>query len=287
MKRFTLIFFAFVSIGASFAQHSGGINLSKGQKLSVDNKVTALTTQSLMGQAMESNAEIVTKYIIEVKDLKESNYSLISTFTKMKAKISAMGNNLDFDSDNKEDMAGKYASSFKGMINQPKEVGIDKSGKILHTITAKKDSISAQPDILKMMIDHLVGDPEESGYGVNFALLSMPSKITAGFNWTDSSTKDGIQKSTTYTIKEIKGNEVIITVTGILNTDVKSQMQGMDIINRSKGNLSGEQIVDLTTGVIKEKNTLLESAGNIILESQGIEIPMTTKVKFTSTVKPA
>ena len=287
MKRITLILFAFIFISTSFAQNAGNINLTKGQKFSVDNKIIAVTTQTLMGQSMESNAELTTKYSIEVKDIKDNNYNLSNTFTKMKAKMSAMGNDVNFDSDKKEDMEGEYAASFKDIINQPKEVVIDKSGKILNSKKEEPKPVNAQPDIMKMMIEQLLGDPEETGYGVNLAFVSTPSKISTGYNWTDSSNKEGIQRSTTYTVKEIKGTDAVITITGILNTDAKSQMQGMDIVNKSKGNLKGEEILDITTGVIKERTTTLESAGTISIESQGFEIPMTTKVTFVSSVKSA
>jgi Family of unknown function (DUF6263) len=236
---------------------------------------------------MESNAELTTKYSNEVKGIKDNNYNLSNTFTKMKAKMSAMGNDVNFDSDKKEDMAGEYAASFKDIINQPKEVVIDKSGKILNSKKEEPKPVNAQPDIMKMMIEQLLGDPEETGYGVNLAFVSTPSKISTGYNWTDSSNKEGIQISTTYTVKEIKGTNAVITITGILNTDAKSQMQGMDIVNKSKGNLKGEEILDITTGVIKERTTTLESAGTISIESQGFEIPMTTKVTFVSSVKSA
>jgi len=287
MKRITFILFAFIFISTAFAQNAGNINLTKGQKFSVDNKIIAVTTQTLMGQSMESNAELTTKYSIEVKDIKDNNYNLSNTFTKMKAKMSAMGNDVNFDSDKKEDMAGEYAASFKDIINQPKEVVIDKSGKILNSKKEEPKPVNAQPDIMKMMIEQLLGDPEETGYGVNLAFVSTPSKISTGYNWTDSSNKEGIQISTTYTVKEIKGTDAVITITGILNTDAKSQMQGMDIVNKSKGNLKGEEILDITTGVIKERTTTLESAGTISIESQGFEIPMTTKVTFVSSVKSA
>jgi hypothetical protein len=287
MKRITLILFAFIFISTAFAQNAGNINLTKGQKFSVDNKIIAVTTQTLMGQSMESNAELTTKYSIEVKDIKDNNYNLSNTFTKMKAKMSAMGNDVNFDSDKKEDMAGEYAASFKDIINQPKEVVIDKSGKILNSKKEEPKPVNAQPDIMKMMIEQLLGDPEETGYGVNLAFVSTPSKISTGYNWTDSSNKEGIQRFTTYTVKEIKGTDAVITITGILNIDAKSQMQRMDIVNKSKGNLKGEEILDITTGVIKERTTTLESAGTISIESQGLEIPMTTKVTFVSSVKSA
>ena len=240
MKKIKLIIFFAALLSTAFAQTTGNINLSKGQKFSVDNKITAVTTQTLMGQSMESNAEITSKYSIEVKDIKDNNYNLTNTFTKMKAKMSAMGNDLNFDSDKKEDMAGEYAASFKDIINNPKSVVINRSGKVLN---------------------------------IN--------------NWKDSSNKEGIQKSTMYTVKEIKGTEAVISITGILNTNIKSQMQGIDVANKSKGSLTGEEIVDITTGVIKQKTTTLESQGTISVVSQGLDIPMTTKVTFVSTAKPA
>ena len=287
MKKITSILFFTAIISTAFAQATGNINLIKGQKFSVDNKITAVTTQTLMGQSMESNAEISSKYSIEVKDIKDNNYNLTNTFTKMNAKMSAMDNDMNFDSDKKEDMEGEYAASFKDIINKPKSVVIDRSGKLLNINKTETNPAGTQPDIMKIMLDQLLGDPEETGYGSDIAFVSTPSKIITGYNWTDSSNKDGIQKSTTYSVKQIKGTEAVITITGILNTDVKSQMQGMDIVNKSKGNLKGEEIVDITTGVIKQKITTLESQGFVSIVSQGMDIPMVTKVTFVSSAKPA
>ena len=285
MKRITLLVSLLASILTCLAQTGGNINLSKGQKFLVDNKISAATTQTLMGQAMESKAELATKYSVEVKDIKDNNYILVNTFTKIKMKMAAMGNDMNFDSDKKEDMTGQYGASFKDMINNPKEVIIDRSGKILNVKKDEIKSAATQPDMTKMMVEQLLGDPEETGYGVNIAFVSTPSKVSVGYNWTDSSTRDGIQRSTSYTVKEIKGNDAVIIITGILNTDTKAQMQGIDIVNKSNGTLKGEEIMDITTGVIKERTTTLESSGTV--EAQGMEIPMTSKVTFTSSVRPA
>jgi hypothetical protein len=265
-----------------FAQSN--IILSKGQKFLVDNTVTAHTTQTLMGQSMESNAVLSTNYSIEVKDAKDSSYNLLNTFTKMKLKMSAMGNDMNFDSDKKEDMAGEYAASFKNYINHPKVVEIDKGGKILNKISDSNQSSS--PDAMKMMIQQMLGDPEETGYGVTIAFVPVPSKMIAGYSWTDSSSQEGIQRSTTYTVKEIKGKDAVIAITGTLVTDTKAQMQGMDLVNKSKGNIMGVETVDITSGLIKEKTTTLLSSGTVTLTGQGLEIPVITKISFASAAKP-
>ncbi|HUS00239.1 MAG TPA: DUF6263 family protein [Chitinophagaceae bacterium] len=284
MKIFTCIVFALAFISTAFTQN---INLAKGQKFSIDNKTTAVTSQTFMGQAMESNAELTAKYSIEVKDIQENNYNLVNTFTKMKAKMSAMGNEMNFDSDKKEDMAGEYAASFKDLINKPKDVVMDRSGKIVSIKKEETKSAGAQPDMMKMMVGQLLGDPEENGYGAKIAFVSTPSKMTAGYSWADSLNKEGVQRTTNYIVKEIKGNEAVVTILGNLTTDTKSQMQGMDIVTKSKGNLNGEEIIDITTGIIKERTTTLESTGTVSIQAQGIEIPTSTKIKFVSSVKPS
>lgn len=282
MKKIISVVLACICMGTSFSQN---ININAGQKFFVDNKISAVTTQTIMGQSLVSNAEIATNIFIEVKDKKDSTYTLSNTYTKMKAKLSAMGNDMNFDSDKKEDMNSQYAASFKELVNQPKEVIINTSGKVLNT-PKETDKNNINGDAMKMMIDQLLGDPEATGYGTEFAFVSLPSKITAGYKWTDTSNIDGIQKSTIYTVKEINGNDAIITVTGILDTDTKAQLQGMDIVNKSKGNLSGEEIVDITSGLIKQRTTTLESTGTVLITAQSLEIPMTTKITFKSTAKP-
>ena len=282
MNKIALILFTFLPVSASFGQQ---IRLVKGQKFSVDNNINAVTTQTLMGQAIESNASLTSKYVIEVKEIMDSTYHLTNTFTKINMKMSAMGNDLNFDSDKKEDMTGEYGAAFKDLINQPKEVAVTSRGKIVQSNKLTGPD-STQQDIMKMMIAQLIGDPEETGYGLNVAFVSTPGKVSAGFTWTDSSNSDGVHRATTYRVKEIKGNVAVISITGTLLTNTKSQMQGMDFENRSKGNLTGEETVDLTTGVIKQRTAILESIGSVSLAAQGLEIPVTTKITFVSSVKP-
>lgn len=287
MKKITSLLFALIIISALCCAQTGNINLNKGQKFFIDNKITAITTQKLLGQSMESNAEILTNFTIDVKEIKNNNFSLNNTFTRVTAKISAMGNNINFDSDKKEDMNGEYGSSLKEIINQPKQILINRWGKILNAPALRNTDNNIQADALKMMMQQFLGDPDETGYGVNVAFVSMPAKIAKGSNWIDSSNKDGIQKSTIYTVKNISGNTAVVSISGILNTDAKMQMQGMDFQNKSKGNITGEEIIDITTGVIKERKTTVESTGTVSVQSQGLEIPMTTKIISVSSVKPS
>ena len=287
MKKITSLLFALIIISALCYAQTGNIKLNKGQKFFIDNKITAITTQQLLGQSMESNAEILTNFTIDVKEIKNNNFNLNNTFTRVTAKISAMGNNINFDSDKKEDMNGEYGSSLKEIINQPKQILINRWGKVLNAPALQNTADKSQVDVLKMMMQQFLGDPDETGYGVTVAFVSVPAKIVKGFNWTDSSTKDGIQKSTIYTVKNISENTALVSISGILNTDANMQMHGMDFQNKSKGNITGEEIIDITTGIIKQRKTTVESTGTVSVKSQGLEIPMTTKIISVSSVKPS
>lgn len=285
MNKIILLFGAVISISYSFAQNDARIHLNKGQKYFVENKITANTTQSLMGQAMESNASISSNYTIEVKDKKDNNYNLSNTYSNMKFKLSAMGSDMNFDSDKKEDMEGENGAYFKNFINKPKEVNIENSGKIISAKNDVSKAGSPQSDIMKMMISQLLGDPEETGYGVNVAFAPVSAKYVVGYSWTDSIKGEGMQRSTTYTIKEVNGNDALVLISGTLITDTKAQMQGMEIVNKSNGKISGEEILDVTTGVIKNRATTLETSGS--MSAQGLEIPITSTINFVSSVKPS
>jgi hypothetical protein len=284
MKKFTGIFLVFIMMNCIvFAQNDGNIILKGGEKFIVESKTTAVTTQNLMGQSMESNIDMSSFYNLEVKNAKENGYNLNNTFTKMLLNMNAMGQDINFDSDKKEDMNGEIGSNLKNILNKPQDVLMNRSGKI---ILDKKTDTSSRDDManpIMLMMKQFVSNPAEGGYGASLAFVNIPKKSAVGYNWIDSSSDNGIKKSTTYTITQIKGTEATINISGLLNTDITTEMQGMKITGKSTGTLKGNEIVNLSTGVIKEANTTLESAGT--MEVMGQEVPMTTKVISTTTVK--
>jgi hypothetical protein len=57
----------------------------------------------------------------------------------------------------------------------------------------------------------------------------------------------------------------------------------MEVVAKSSGKTKGNEIVDLSSGIVKEIKTTVESAGTV--QVMGQEVPMTTKVTTSSTVK--
>ena len=285
MKKIIIILSGIVITSTvSLAQSTGALNLSPGQKYLVENKITTSSSSEMMGQTMESKADVSSNYRIEVKDIKGENINFVNTITAMKMSVNAMGQDMNFDSDKKEDMDGDIGKNFKDIINQPKDVVMDKSGNVIiteKTDTASETNSSANPT--EMMMKQLGGDPAEQGYGAKMAFEIIPKGSKAGSTWSDSSSKNGITKVTNYTLKEINGDDYTISLAGTINSEVKTEMQGMEIETKTKGKFTGEEIVSAKTGVIKQNTTNSDASGTVNVMGQ--EIPTSSKITSVTTVK--
>ena len=282
MKKIYLFVATFTLGTLAFAQ-TGTLVLNKGQKFQIDSKMTTTSSQEIMGQAMESNIHLTTSSSIEVKDAKNNNYDLTNNIARLQYDLKMTGpmaQDMSFDSDKKDDLGSDQGAAVKNIINHPTDLTIDNTGKI---VSGKKETKKDMSDMSSAIMSRVIGDPSDGTYGVGMVFLAIPKNAVAGYSWVDSSHLEGTKNSTTYSIKEIKGNDAIITIKGTVDIDLKSEMQGMEISTKSKGTVSGEEIVDRTTGVLKTRKTTTESKGSV--EAQGMDIPMNTTVVAEIAVK--
>ncbi|MBL0357027.1 MAG: hypothetical protein IPP72_09130 [Chitinophagaceae bacterium] len=291
-KLFTVVFCA--AIFSSCSKHTGkqitgantpvnkGVSLNKGQKLQIDNSVKTVSTMEVMGQSMEINADVLTTHQLEVKDKKEKSYIISSTITKMNLNSSAMGQTMNYDSDKKEDNDSEMGKMMKDQINVPKEVELSDVGKV---INIKKDSAKAAPALdnpIMGMISNMGGGQDEStGINQTFQVLTPGTK--AGDTWNDSTVADGVKTYITYTVKGIEGNDATITLSGnqVINKTIDNQGMEANVVLESK--LSGEILVDKSTGIVKQRTLILDGTGSA--DAMGQSIPVTTKVTSSSVVK--
>src|SRR5437588_2998978 len=141
MKKITLFFspLLFISTICS-AQNTGKVVLNKGQKLRVESAFKVAMTQEAMGQTIDVKADINVSNTIDIKDVKDTIYSLTNTITKLKLSTSAMGQEDSFNSEKKEDQNSEAGKSLGKILNNPKNVEINKSGKVVNTIKIEKSA---------------------------------------------------------------------------------------------------------------------------------------------------
>ncbi|HXS57574.1 MAG TPA: DUF6263 family protein [Hanamia sp.] len=278
MKKISvLVVAAMCSSMALLAQSNASLNLKKGQKYVVENKISTKSSTEMQGQQMEADVDATTSYNIEVKDEVANNYNLTNTITNLKMNMTQMGQEMTFDSDKKDDLNGPIGSSLKDFINQPKAVVIDKSGKV---IQEKKEQ---KADDASSMMAKQLGNFEATGFGADMAFEALPQNVKVGSTWTNKTDADGISKTTNYTVKAINGKLATIGLEGTLATDTKMEMQGMEITTKTTGTFAGEEIVDITTGVVQSNNLTTDAKG--IVGVMGQELPTSSKVTSATTVK--
>lgn len=274
MKKITLFLATALCIATTYAQNS--LNLQKGKKYLVENKVTTSSNTEMQGQSMESNIDITTLYNMEINDVSATNINLNNTITKILMSMNMMGQDINFDSDKKDDLDGPIGSQFKDYIKKPLTVKMDKSGEII--VDKKED---AKADMNPMMVQAF-GDMEAQGYGAKLAFQPLPGNLKVGGKWTTNVKTSNGNTTTNFTVKSIAGDLATLDLDGVVIVELKMEQQGMEITTKSKGKLTGSEIVNIKTGVIQSNTTLISSDGT--LEVMGQEIPTTSKVTSTTTV---
>ena len=275
MKIITLFLATALCIATTYAQNS--INLQKGQKYQVETKSTIASNTEMQGQSMETNMVMTSISQMEVSDVTATNIHLNNTITKILMNMSMMGQDMNFDSDKKEDMDGPMGSQFKDYINKPFAVNMEKSGKI---IVNKKEGDKTN---MNPMMAQSFGDVEAQGYGAQGAFQSLPADLKVGSTWTVNTSTSNAKNVTNYTVKSIAGDLATLALTGTVTVEMEMEQQGMEITTKTKGKITGSEIVNIKTGVIQTNTTTIDSEGS--LEMMGQEIPTTSKATTTTTVK--
>ncbi len=278
MKKIILLFIAAVSItNISFAQNATTkIVLTKNQKLATSTLTNGTMNLEMMGQNMETISEASLSGTLDVKDVTANSYLLTNTVNKMKIKTKGgIAPPMDFDSDKKEDMNSEMGKNIKDNL-QPKDIEISFTGKLVE----KKDAKNDNEDIAKAMQSVMSGTGDN---GITDVFMLLPTGKKAGDIWRDSTNANGIKLNNTYTLKTINDNQASVSVNSVSNINKTVNAQGAEITITMDSKISSDIIVDLTTGLIKEKKTTVDGKGNF--GAGGQEMPMTTKVTAITTVK--
>lgn len=274
MKKITILFTVAIFVSTAInAQTNASLQLAKGQKYLVDNKMETTSSTEMQGQRMETKANITSTYNIVVNDKTGDNYNLTNTISRIVMNMSMMGNEINFDSDKKEDMAGEMGKGLKDFINKPQQVVMDNTGKIIN----QPDADSSVSQIAKQL------NFAASGYGAQMTFLALPKNLKPGTSWTEKTNDNGITKTTTYTVKDITANVATISFTGTVSTDTKMEQQGMEISTKTSGKFSGEEKANSKTGVIQSSNTIADASGTV--SAMGQDFPTSSKVTSITTVK--
>lgn len=255
--------------------------LNQGQKLQVDNTISATNSVEMMGQSMDVKMDIIMASQLEVKEKRDTAYNISFVTTRIATNMEMMGQTTNYDSDKKDD-DNEMAKAMKDKINVPVEMEVNNDGKV---INIKKDTtkpVNKEADAMASMMSSMnAGGDERTTAGNIFLVLSKDLKT--GDKWSDSVITTEGKTYNDYTIVSTDGDSTKVTLTGKQSIIKSIEAQGMEMTVTLENKLSGEIIVDKKTSVVTRKSVTTEGTGTT--EIMGQSVPMTTKGTSTSLVK--
>jgi Family of unknown function (DUF6263) len=289
MKKNVLVLMAVAASFAATAQtFKPAVKLEAGKKYNVNTVTKANMTQEAMGQTMEIPIETSTYQVLEIKTVASEGYQSSSTTQRLVFSASVMGQDMNYDSDKKEDREGKMGAGMNDMVGKPTTFTVDKDGKVIEKTVVKpeasKTAEGGEGDMMTGMMSNMGLAQNGASPAFNLFPDNKEMKIGDTFVESVSNDKDGkIKTATTYKFTAIKDGfaEFEFTGNGSIEKTMEAQGMQMNIVSATK--LSGMMLVDIATGLLSKKTTTTETTGNI--EVSGMQIPITGKA--TTTVEVA
>ena len=252
-----------------------GIKLLKGQQYEIITNVNGTMQQMGTDVPIES----VMTSLVEVKDASPKGYAVRAVNKHFTFKSSIAGEEMNYDSDKKDDADGPVGSMFKDVTNKPDSFTVDTKGYIKASPEkpAIKNGDKKEGNIMGMMLSSAVANSSSSPI---FNLLPAFSELKVGQQLVDSAetNDDGKLKAvTTYTLLEIKDGKIKfnIEVTSKMekSMDMQQMGQNMNISMKSTNTGKGEMVIDQATGLLISKKIVTETNGSAAV--MGMEMPIT------------
>lgn len=250
------------------------LSLKNGQKYELTSVTKVSSVASVMGQDMESTANTTQTEVFEVKNSMPAQTDLTTTITHMVMNSSAMGQEINFDSD-KKDNTGPASEEMMKLINKPASMTIDGKGKIL-----KEDKSD--------------NDADASFTGSNMQPRALfyhgpviGRSLREGDTWQDSTVQKSDKMNTViggiYTVKKIENGiaTIVFNGTSTMKGSMEQMGQAMDMNSSSK--VTGETRLNTSTGIIID--SINNTDGSMTIEAGGMSIPVTIKSTTTTAVK--
>lgn len=266
-------FSAILLIAVSVSLQAQKINVTKGQK--IETLSSTKMSMEVMGQNMEN--EVMATANLEVKDQNADGYVFANTIRRITVKGTAMGQDINFDSDKKEDLDGQMGQAMKDKINVPQEYKIDKAGKIVSLANEGQNASGGMGDMMNITGEMSKGQP--------FPFISplAGKSVKPGDSWIDSSgTAETLKTITTYTLKSTGADGTLISFSSKFAKNGTVQQNGMEIQMDIAGTQKGESTYDNATGVLKTSASTSEITGNMSVMGQSIPINATVTSNTTA-----
>lgn len=242
------------------------VNQPAGKQLKVSTKITAKIGQEMMGQKIDIEMNSTSTDSVSVKSETKGSFNLSKTPVALTMHINAMGKDVDFDSNKKEDMEGEMGQKMAEKLNVPVDVTVYENGQIkLQNPSQEGSAADAMGSLMPLNND--------STAIAGIFLPPAPQTIKPGETWKDSVTTPEMSNVNVYTFDKIENNIAIINYTSLTNTSGTTTANGMEVKVKMKTEATGVLKVNTKTGLVIERKADMKLDGTS--EVMGMQIPIT------------
>ena len=269
---------------AAFGQAVPKMVFKPGQGLEMTTKIVTNNKVEVMGQTMETEATTTITQKFDVEKVTETSAVIEQKIKALQFDVqSGNGQNFSFNSDKPEDLKGQMGKMMENTMKAKYKYTVDASGHIT-SVEEQKEKTSASDDMMAGMLSQMNAGAQAPKVGDRIPFNLLPDReLKVGDTWTtDSKSESGTRKST-YTVKQITGSDIILNLAEEATINTKQSMMGMDANVNGTSHTKGEVVVDKQTGLLKSSNLNVE--GDQTMEMQGQQIPSSSKMTITTTVK--
>lgn len=263
--KINILTFVFILTAAGMAC-AQRVSLQKGEQYQVQTTIQNNMSQNLMGMQMNNSLKIDNYYQVQVIGVYKDSIQFKSTLTRIASLLTGTpAGDMRYDSDDPKTKESPLANGLSNMVGQTSTATI---------LLVNGRAVLPKPKAAKTdMANPVNSAPDQVVYAM-FTPMPEPVTLSKGATWQDDTSldPDAVTKNT-YTIREINGSEANIQFTGTTQVNKKVEQMGMEMTTRMSGQINGQAVADITTGLNKTVTVKANMKGNT--EAMGQQIPVT------------
>jgi hypothetical protein len=280
LRILTLCMVAALAVNAQ--SYKPVLKLATGKQYTVTEATRGNISQEVMGQSMEIPMEITTTSTLLVKKADKSVNELSNTTSRIVLAMNAMGKDVNFDSDKKEDREGEMGKDIAGLIGKETLFKANSFGKVVEGSIIKPEGMPEGGMSNPMMGMMSMNDAAQTSGAIN--LFISDTEIKVGESFTDSSTSaDGKEKKYfLYKLSGIENDSAKFNITGKTSLTKEIEVQNMQMTTTINTQVTGTMVVNTNTGLLIKK--MLNSVIDGTVDVQGMSIPVSGTNSVITTV---
>jgi hypothetical protein len=266
----SLISFSFIAISSITQAQKVTLNVNEGQKFLIISTSDSKSSFSVMGRDMENSSKTITNSTAIFANKTATTMDLTVTADKLKTEVSAMGQEMSYDSD-KKDNDEKMAEIMKEFVGKSTVYYIDNDGKVLKVVAPKINEESTAA------ITSMMGSSSLTPTNSDLYIAHLFNKdLKVGMSWSDSTETKGDMNSKTvnnYAILSIDNDFISLSNKGNILSDGVMKQMNMEMKATSNNKFTSTYKVNIKTGLIVENDINTEMNSNV--EAGGMNIAVT------------